>query len=118
MLARVVPWQDPDNHNQLPVHPQTLCHIFLSQVQRHLSKLFDNMAKMQFQLDASQNPTKTSLGMYSKEEEYVAFSEACDCSGQVSGSPFPSSYLAHPFLFRPSSVNIKSELVTWESSFP
>ncbi|XP_038180482.1 dynein heavy chain 9, axonemal [Arvicola amphibius] len=53
------------------------------QVQRHLSKLFDNMAKMQFQLDASKNPTKTSLGMYSKEEEYVAFSEPCDCSGQV-----------------------------------
>ncbi|KAK7827464.1 hypothetical protein U0070_026670, partial [Myodes glareolus] len=41
------------------------------------------MAKMQFQLDASKNPTKTSLGMYSKEEEYVAFSEPCDCSGQV-----------------------------------
>ncbi|XP_008853923.1 dynein heavy chain 9, axonemal [Nannospalax galili] len=53
------------------------------QVQRHLSKLFDNMAKMQFQLDASKNPIKTSLGMYSKEEEYVAFSEPCDCSGQV-----------------------------------
>ncbi|KAM5150816.1 dynein axonemal heavy chain 9 isoform 1-T1 [Callospermophilus lateralis] len=53
------------------------------QVQRHLSKLFDNMAKMQFQLDASENPTKTSLGMYSKEEEYVAFSEPCNCSGQV-----------------------------------
>ncbi|KAL6090808.1 hypothetical protein STEG23_013234, partial [Scotinomys teguina] len=52
-------------------------------VQRHLSKLFDNMAKMQFELDASKNPTKTSLGMYSKEEEYVAFSEPCDCSGQV-----------------------------------
>uniref|UniRef100_A0A8C9J5L0 Dynein axonemal heavy chain 9 n=1 Tax=Piliocolobus tephrosceles TaxID=591936 RepID=A0A8C9J5L0_9PRIM len=53
------------------------------QVQRHLSKLFDNMAKMRFQLDASGKPTKTSLGMYSKEEEYVAFSEPCDCSGQV-----------------------------------
>ncbi|XP_048221904.1 LOW QUALITY PROTEIN: dynein axonemal heavy chain 9 [Perognathus longimembris pacificus] len=53
------------------------------QVQRHLSKLFDNIAKMQFQLDASKNPTKTSLGMYSKEEEYVAFSEPCDCIGQV-----------------------------------
>ncbi|XP_064351341.1 dynein axonemal heavy chain 9 [Camelus dromedarius] len=53
------------------------------QVQRHLSKLFDNMAKMQFQLDASGKPTKISLGMYSKEEEYVAFSEPCDCSGQV-----------------------------------
>ncbi|XP_070335212.1 dynein axonemal heavy chain 9 isoform X1 [Odocoileus virginianus] len=53
------------------------------QVQRHLSKLFDNMAKMQFQLDANEKPTKTSLGMYSKEGEYVAFSEPCDCSGQV-----------------------------------
>ncbi|XP_008058125.2 dynein heavy chain 9, axonemal-like [Carlito syrichta] len=53
------------------------------QVQRHLSKLFDNMAKMRFQLDASEKPTKTSLGMYSKEEEYVPFSEPCDCSGQV-----------------------------------
>nr|XP_021499024.1 dynein heavy chain 9, axonemal [Meriones unguiculatus] len=55
----------------------------LPQVQRHLSKLFDNIAKMQLQLDATQNPTKTSLGMYSKEEEYVAFSEPCDCSGPV-----------------------------------
>ncbi|XP_058532038.1 dynein axonemal heavy chain 9 isoform X2 [Ochotona princeps] len=53
------------------------------QVQRHLSKLFDNIAKMQFQLDGSEKPTKISLGMYSKEEEYVAFSEPCDCSGQV-----------------------------------
>ncbi|XP_032945882.1 dynein axonemal heavy chain 9 [Rhinolophus ferrumequinum] len=53
------------------------------QVQRHLSKLFDNMAKMQFQLDTSEKTTKISLGMYSKEGEYVAFSEPCDCSGQV-----------------------------------
>ncbi|XP_073737597.1 dynein axonemal heavy chain 9 [Callorhinus ursinus] len=53
------------------------------QVQRHLSKLFDNMAKMQFQPDAGEPPTKISLGMYSKEGEYVAFSEPCDCSGQV-----------------------------------
>nr|XP_025719696.1 dynein heavy chain 9, axonemal [Callorhinus ursinus] len=53
------------------------------QVQRHLSKLFDNMAKMQFQPDAGEPPTKISLGMYSKEGEYVAFSEPCDCSGRV-----------------------------------
>uniref|UniRef100_A0A667HA36 Dynein axonemal heavy chain 9 n=1 Tax=Lynx canadensis TaxID=61383 RepID=A0A667HA36_LYNCA len=53
------------------------------EVQRHLSKLFDNMAKMEFQLDASEKATKISLGMYSKEGEYVAFSEPCDCSGQV-----------------------------------
>ena len=38
---------------------------------------------MQFQLDDSEKPTKTSLGMYSKEGEYVTFSEPCDCSGQV-----------------------------------
>uniref|UniRef100_A0A4X2LFE0 Dynein axonemal heavy chain 17 n=1 Tax=Vombatus ursinus TaxID=29139 RepID=A0A4X2LFE0_VOMUR len=53
------------------------------QVQRHLSKLFDSMARMKFQVDSSQKPTKKSLGMYSKEEEYVNFSEPCDCNGQV-----------------------------------
>uniref|UniRef100_A0A8C4UZ95 Dynein axonemal heavy chain 17 n=1 Tax=Falco tinnunculus TaxID=100819 RepID=A0A8C4UZ95_FALTI len=52
-------------------------------VQRHLSKLFDNLAKMKFQLDSEQKATKVGLGMYSKEEEYVSFSEPCDCSGQV-----------------------------------
>ncbi|KAM6469113.1 dynein axonemal heavy chain 9 [Liasis olivaceus] len=52
-------------------------------VQRHLSKLFDNMAKMKFDVDSEQNPTKLGLGMYSKEEEYVDFSEPCDCGGQV-----------------------------------
>ncbi|KAG8128896.1 hypothetical protein E2320_015667, partial [Naja naja] len=54
-------------------------------VQRHLSKLFDNMAKMKFHVDSEQNPTKLGLGMYSKEEEYLDFSEPCDCSGQVEG---------------------------------
>ncbi|NXM72263.1 DYH9 protein, partial [Serilophus lunatus] len=52
-------------------------------VQRHLSKLFDNLAKMKFQLDSEQKATKVGLGMYSREEEYVTFSEPCDCSGQV-----------------------------------
>uniref|UniRef100_A0ABM5FM48 Dynein axonemal heavy chain 9 isoform X2 n=1 Tax=Pogona vitticeps TaxID=103695 RepID=A0ABM5FM48_9SAUR len=52
-------------------------------VQRHLSKLFDNMAKMKFGVDSDQKPTKMALGMYSKEEEYVDFSEPCDCCGQV-----------------------------------
>ncbi|XP_010006532.1 PREDICTED: LOW QUALITY PROTEIN: dynein heavy chain 9, axonemal [Chaetura pelagica] len=52
-------------------------------VQRHLSKLFDNLAKMKFQLDSEQKATKIGLGMYSREEEYVSFSEPCDCSGQV-----------------------------------
>ncbi|XP_071656199.1 dynein axonemal heavy chain 9-like [Patagioenas fasciata] len=52
-------------------------------VQRHLSKLFDSLARMKFQLDSEQKPTKVGLGMYSREEEYVSFSEPWDCSGQV-----------------------------------
>ncbi|NXD73362.1 DYH9 protein, partial [Eolophus roseicapillus] len=52
-------------------------------VQRHLPKLFDNLARMKFQLDSEQKATKVGLGMYSREEEYVSFSEPCDCSGQV-----------------------------------
>ncbi|KAL4648151.1 dynein heavy chain 9, axonemal-like [Arapaima gigas] len=53
------------------------------QVQRHLSKLFDNMSKMKFEADQDGKPTKISLGMYSKEEEYVVFNKPCDCTGQV-----------------------------------
>ncbi|KAL8211644.1 UNVERIFIED_CONTAM: hypothetical protein K2H54_004812 [Gekko kuhli] len=37
---------------------------------------------MKFQVDSDQHPTKLTLGMYSKEDEYVSFSEPCDCSGQ------------------------------------
>ncbi|MEQ2273502.1 Dynein heavy chain 9, axonemal [Xenotaenia resolanae] len=53
------------------------------QVQKHLSKLFDNMAKMHFEADEEGNPSKAALGMHSKEDEYVPFIQACDCSGQV-----------------------------------
>ncbi|NWR90162.1 DYH9 protein, partial [Furnarius figulus] len=52
-------------------------------VQHHLSKLFDSLTKMKFQVDSEQKATKVGLGMYSREEEYVPFSEPCDCSGQV-----------------------------------
>ncbi|XP_027547622.1 dynein heavy chain 9, axonemal [Neopelma chrysocephalum] len=52
-------------------------------VQRHLSKLFDSLAKVKFQVDSEQKATKVGLGMYSREEEYVPFSAPCDCSGQV-----------------------------------
>lgn len=54
-----------------------------TQVQKHLSKLFDNMAKMQFEGDEERNPSKAAVGMYSKEDEYVPFNQPCDCSGQV-----------------------------------
>uniref|UniRef100_A0A8B9JC40 Uncharacterized protein n=1 Tax=Astyanax mexicanus TaxID=7994 RepID=A0A8B9JC40_ASTMX len=50
---------------------------------RHLSKLFDNTAKMKFETDADGKPSKTGIGMFSKEEEYVPFNEPCDCTGQT-----------------------------------
>lgn len=51
---------------------------------RHLSKLFDSLCKLKFQLDANEKPLKFGLGMYSKEDEYVDFDRECDLSGQVS----------------------------------
>lgn len=62
---------------------QAECACLFAQVQKHLSKLFDNMAKMQFETDGEGNPSKTGVGMYSKEEEYVPFNQCCDCTGQV-----------------------------------
>ncbi|RVE68725.1 hypothetical protein OJAV_G00094270 [Oryzias javanicus] len=53
------------------------------QVQKHLSKLFDSLSRVKFEVDGEGNPTKTAVGMYSKEEEYVPFDHPCDCSGQV-----------------------------------
>lgn len=71
-----------DLHSARPISVALFIQPIL-QVQRHLSKLFDNLARMKFQLDSEQKPTKVGLGMYSREEEYVSFSESCDCSGQV-----------------------------------
>ncbi|XP_040845777.1 dynein heavy chain 17, axonemal isoform X2 [Ochotona curzoniae] len=53
------------------------------EVSRHLSKLFDSLCKLKFQLDANEKPLKVGLGMYSKEDEYVDFDQDCDLSGQV-----------------------------------
>lgn len=60
-------------------------HLNLLKVSRHLSKLFDSMAKLKFKLDANGKPVKVGMGMYSKEDEYVDFDKECDCSGQVGG---------------------------------
>ncbi|KAM4843232.1 dynein axonemal heavy chain 17 [Thomomys bottae] len=53
------------------------------EVSRHLSKLFDSLCKLKFQLDADNKPIKIGMGMYSKEDEYVEFDRDCDLSGQV-----------------------------------
>ncbi|BFZ02963.1 hypothetical protein BsWGS_06002 [Bradybaena similaris] len=52
-------------------------------VARHLTKLFDSMAKLKFELDDDQKPIKNALGMFSKDGEYVDLSSPCDLSGQV-----------------------------------
>lgn len=52
-------------------------------IQRHLTKLFDSLAKLKFEKDGSRY-SKKAFGMISKEnEEHVQFSEICDCSGKV-----------------------------------
>lgn len=82
----------------------------LLQVQRHLPKLFDNLAKMKFQLDSEQKPTKVGLGMYSREEEYVSFSEPCDCSGQVRGKTLSIKTVQRSLLSRPLCGHLVSSL--------
>lgn len=54
-----------------------------AQVQKHLSKLFDNVAKMRFEVDGEGTCSRTGVGMFSREDEYVAFSRSCQCTGQV-----------------------------------
>ncbi|XP_040542548.1 dynein axonemal heavy chain 17 isoform X5 [Gallus gallus] len=54
-----------------------------TEVSRHLSKLFDSLAKLKFKMSPDKKPLKTALGMFSKEEEFVPLSAECDLSGQV-----------------------------------
>jgi len=51
-------------------------------VARHLAKLFDSMAALEFEEDDN-GPTKVAKGMFSKDKEYVDFDEPCECVGQV-----------------------------------
>ncbi|XP_071881804.1 dynein axonemal heavy chain 17 [Anas platyrhynchos] len=53
------------------------------EVSRHLSKLFDSLAKLKFKMSPDKKPLKAALGMFSKEEEYVPLDQECDLSGQV-----------------------------------
>lgn len=58
------------------------------QVTRHLLKLFDNIADLRFK-DSDRGGREdddneaVAIGMYSREGEYVPFSEPCVCEGQV-----------------------------------
>lgn len=54
-----------------------------STVCRHLTKLFDSMARLKF-VPGEVEGTKSALGMHAKDGEYVEFNHDCDCSGPVS----------------------------------
>ncbi|KAI8812367.1 dynein heavy chain and region D6 of dynein motor-domain-containing protein [Cladochytrium replicatum] len=49
----------------------------------HLSKLFDSISRLEFQKNEKGELTKTAIGMYSKEDEYVQFVSPCECTGPV-----------------------------------
>nr|XP_036878224.1 dynein heavy chain 11, axonemal [Manis javanica] len=52
------------------------------QVTRHLAKLFDSIADLQFE-DNEDISNHRAIGMYSKEKEYVPFQTKCECVGHV-----------------------------------
>ncbi|KAJ3391292.1 hypothetical protein HDU84_006208 [Entophlyctis sp. JEL0112] len=49
----------------------------------HLAKLFDSIARLEFKKNENGDFTKTAIGMYSQQDEFVAFSEPCECTGAV-----------------------------------
>uniref|UniRef100_A0A8C9ZTH7 Dynein, axonemal, heavy polypeptide 9 like n=1 Tax=Sander lucioperca TaxID=283035 RepID=A0A8C9ZTH7_SANLU len=58
------------------------------QVTRHLLKLFDNIADLRFKDSdrgggGEEEGEAVAIGMYSREGEYVQFSEPCVCEGQA-----------------------------------
>ncbi|KAG9396803.1 Dynein heavy chain and region D6 of dynein motor [Carpediemonas membranifera] len=53
------------------------------EVEVHLSKLFDSIKSLEWELDDEGQKTDTAVGMYSMENEYIPFAEPCLCQGQV-----------------------------------
>ncbi|RKO94585.1 dynein heavy chain and region D6 of dynein motor-domain-containing protein [Blyttiomyces helicus] len=49
----------------------------------HLPKLFDSISRLEFERKEGGEVTKTAIGMYSKEDEYVPFGINCECTGPV-----------------------------------
>ncbi|OAJ37788.1 hypothetical protein BDEG_21780 [Batrachochytrium dendrobatidis JEL423] len=49
----------------------------------HLPKLFDSISQLEFHKTGNGDVTKTVVGMYSREDEYVPFVGKCECTGAV-----------------------------------
>ncbi|XP_059610636.1 dynein beta chain, ciliary isoform X2 [Phlebotomus argentipes] len=52
-------------------------------VVKHLTKLFDSIAKLNFIKDPNGGSHRKALGMVAKDSEYVEFNEEADCAGAV-----------------------------------
>lgn len=53
-------------------------------VAKHLTKLFDSIARLNFDRNDDGTINKKIFGMYAKDGEYVTFDSECDCNGPVS----------------------------------
>lgn len=53
-------------------------------VVKHLTKLFDSIAKLKFRPADEKHPIMCAVGMIAKDSEYVEFNEAADVNGPVS----------------------------------
>ncbi|KAI1899527.1 hypothetical protein AGOR_G00062710 [Albula goreensis] len=73
-----------DIRNQLAQDAMRFQGIHLDfQVTRHLLKLFDNLADLKFSETEMEGEKAVAVGMFSREGEYVPFSESCVCEGQA-----------------------------------
>ncbi|KAL3274195.1 hypothetical protein HHI36_015611 [Cryptolaemus montrouzieri] len=52
-------------------------------VAKHLTKLFDSIAKLNFERNEDNSLTKNIFGMHAKDGEYVKFDKDTDCKGPV-----------------------------------
>lgn len=52
-------------------------------VVKHLTKLFDSIAKLKFKPPDESNSTMCAVGMIAKDSEYVEFSESANVNGPV-----------------------------------
>eukprot|EP00001_Collodictyon_triciliatum_P155791 27286_4 len=50
---------------------------------KHMPKCFDNIKTLEFNKDDNGVPTKVAIGMYSQEQEYVAWPNTFSCEGAV-----------------------------------
>lgn len=74
-------------------------------VVKHLTKLFDSIAKLKFTMDDEGNLEMCAVGMIAKDSEYVEFNEIADVTGAVSA--FGYSIFKHLLTHVPRNLMLK-----------